>query len=177
MKKGMFFLGTILVTSCGAYVDINRENINTNNLDFNYLKEKNEFIYKSKINASADTEIYYTTKFSLSLPKKIINWYQSNNEFYFEYDSKQLIYISSGYKNVGQEVDWYMTDFKQQDVFSIFNYYWNKRNYNESYLHKTHNNRLTKLYTNGKVKVLLYNIKKENYERFVENIKSFKYIE
>lgn len=177
MKTLIIFLCAVLVTSCSSYIDSNEKSINTDYLDFKFLSKKNEFVYKSKVNSSADNEVYYTANFKITLPKKIKNWYKSNNEFYFEYDSKQIIYIESGYKNVGQEVNWSLNDFQQDNIYKIFGAYWDKQNYDESYLHKNHNERLTKLYTNGKVKILLYNIKKENYASFLEHVKSFKYLE
>jgi|GEM_PF-5001342 hypothetical protein len=102
MKTLIFALLLISINSCSTYIDIG-SNINSDNLDFIYLKEHNEFRYKSKINSNADNETYITTNFSINLPKDILKWKIVNNKFYFEYSEKQIIYnyYPFGLKNAG----------------------------------------------------------------------------
>jgi hypothetical protein len=144
---------------------------------FEYGSDENKFNYINDINASADHEVYYTTNFSITLPKGIINWIKSNNNFFFEYDNKQIIYIYSAYKNEGKESDnWILSEISSDKARNDLNYYWEKRKYNENYLLKEHSGRISKLYTNGKYKILLYNIKNENLPIFTQATKTFNII-
>ncbi|AZA54343.1 hypothetical protein [Chryseobacterium sp. G0201] len=91
MKYLIFIV--ILLNSCTSYIDVPKNNLNNNYVVFDYNNNQNNFKYINKVNATADHEVYYTTNFSISLPKKIINWNIVDNNFFFEYDSKQYIYI------------------------------------------------------------------------------------
>jgi len=141
---------------------------------FEYGSDENKLKYINKVNASTEHDIYYTTHFSITLPKRIVNWSKSNNNFFFEYDDKQVFYIYSSYKNEGQESEnWELKDIDYNEVLKYIGEYWDKRNYNEDYLYKAHNGRVSKLYTNGKYKILLYNIKTEMLPMFIQSTKTF----
>lgn len=165
------------MSSCASYIDIPKNSINNDSMIFEYGNNENKLKYINKVNASADHEIYYTTNFTIILPKSIINWTRSNNIFFFEYEDKQIIYIYSAYKNEGKESDnWKLLEIEPNEVENYLNNYWSKRNYDENFLYKTHRGRLSKLYTNGKYKILLYNIKTENLPGFIESAKTFNII-
>lgn len=93
MKYSIFLLLILLISSCTSYIDISKNNINNDSMIFEYGNNENKLKYINKVNASADHEIYYTTNFSITLPKGIINWVKGNNNFFFEYADKQIIYI------------------------------------------------------------------------------------
>ncbi|RXM50331.1 MULTISPECIES: hypothetical protein [unclassified Chryseobacterium] len=144
---------------------------------FEYGNNENKLKYINKVNASADHEIYYTTNFSITLPKGIINWAKSDNNFFFEYDDKQIIYIYSAYKNEEKESDdWKLLEVEPNDIGNYLNNYWEKRGYKEEYLFKEHVGRISKIYTNGKYKILLYNIKPEKFSTFTQSAKTFNVI-
>ncbi|MDV7698616.1 hypothetical protein N6B72_16945 [Chryseobacterium soli] len=174
MKYSIFVLLVLLMNSCTSYIDVPKNSINNDNTIFEYGSNENKLKYINKVNASADKDIYYTTHFSITLPKGIVNWARSNNNFFFEYDNKQVIYIYSAYKNEGKESDnWKLSEVEPNEVENYLNNYWEKKGYKEKYLLEKHIGRISKLYTNGKYKILLYNIKTERLPMFIQNVKTF----
>ncbi|WP_294274383.1 hypothetical protein [uncultured Chryseobacterium sp.] len=174
MKYPIFFLLVLLMTSCASYIDIPKNSISNSSVIFDYGNSENKFKYINKVNASADNEIYYTTNFSIILPKGIIYWTRNNNNFFFEYKDKQIIYIYSAYKNEGKESDnWKLLDVENNEVEFFLNDYWDKKGYTEKYIFNKHIGRISKLYTNGKYKILLYNIKTEKFPIFNQSVKTF----
>ncbi|ANH80066.1 hypothetical protein A8C56_02875 [Niabella ginsenosidivorans] len=166
----------INISSCRTYLDIERNSIASDYMTFRYNKDYNELDYFNKVNGVADKEVFYTTHFTIRLPKNIVYWKQLGNKFYFEYASKQIIYIYTSYKNEGKESDnWEVRDLEEGKDFSYLDEYWtNERGYNEDDLYKRNKERITKFYTNGKYAILLYNIKEKNYPPFLESIKTFR---
>ena len=176
MRKILTILLLAIVTgSCGSYVD-HGESVKSDVMEFKYEENYNQFIYKSKINSTADNEVLYTTHFSVNLPKNIRNWQTSSNEFYFEYDSKEIIYINAGYKNKGDAGKWSESQPSNDEIYAKLSSYWGKRKYNEDALKGGNSGRVSKVYSDGKVSILLYNIKQENFEKYLGLVKSFKYL-
>ncbi|MCI3938901.1 hypothetical protein MQX03_17000 [Chryseobacterium aahli] len=174
MKYSIFALLTLLLSSCASYVDVPENSINNNTMVFDYSGNENRLKYVSKVNTSADHDVYYTTHFSITLPKNIVNWNIASNNFFFEYNDKQIFYIYSSYKNeVQTSKNWELKDITHNEVLKYIGEYWDKRKYNENHLYKAHNGRVSKLYTNGKYKILLYNIKTENLQTFIRSAKTF----
>ncbi len=175
MKKVLkILLYTLLISSCQTYID-RGSNFHSNNINFNYLENHNEFLFKSKVNAIADKQVFYVTNFSINLPKKIKYWERSNNEFFFEYASKEIIYLNVGYKNKGNYDSWTIRDIEDDELYDKLSSYWDKRKYNENTLKTGSSGRVSKVYSDGRVEVYLYNIKQENFDRYFGLIKSFKY--
>lgn len=171
----MLLLFTVALSSCKTYMDVAGDGITTDYMTLRCKNNYNELDYFNKVNGVADKEVFYTTHFTVELPKKIVYWTMSDNRFYYEYDSKQLIYIYTSYKNEGKESDtWELKDIDEASTWKYLEEYWNKRGYDEKEIDGLKSNRVTKLYTNGKYKILLYNIKAKNYASFLERIKSFK---
>lgn len=176
MKQSLLplLLCALFLTSCKVYLDNERNTINADYMSFKYGKKYNELDYFSKVNASAGTQTFYTTHFTVRLPKGIVYWKQYGNKFYYEYDSKQVIYIYSAYKNEGQESEkWELKDIDEGSELKYLEDYWKGRNYNENFLAQRKKNRVTKLYTNGKYDILLYNIREKNFSSFLDFIKTF----
>ncbi|WDF61885.1 hypothetical protein PQ462_10960 [Flavobacterium sp. KACC 22758] len=177
MKKiFLTIIAVIITSSCNTYLDHGKK-IHTDYMDFYYMDSYNEFIYKSKIKSTADKEIYYPTSFKVNLPKKIKNWQISSNEFYFEYDNKEIIYIYSGYKNEGSSGKWTLRETNDNEIYKRIDPYWNKRKYDEDALKNGYSGRTSKAYTDDKVIILLYNVKLENFENYLSLIKTFKYLD
>lgn len=176
MKKALTTLLLVMaISSCSSYLD-RGGNIHTDYMEFNYMENYNEFIYKSKVNFKADNEIYYKNHFLINLPKKIKNWQISDNLFYFEYDGKEIIYINSGYKNEATVGIWKVSETNNEEIYNKLQSYWDKRKYNEVTLKAGEVDRVSKVYSDGKVFILLYNIKQENFEKYMDLLKSFKYL-
>ena len=167
----------IFLSSCSIYLDSPHENeIRSENLDFTCLNHYNEFVYKSKINGKADGQIFYITNFSVRLPKKIKSWQQSGNAFFFEYDDKEIIYIDSGYKKQKDAGEWILNETDDDQVYNRLSSYWYKRKYRENNLKANQLGRLSRVYSDGKVTILLYNIKSRNFEKYLSLVKNFKYL-
>ena len=174
MRYSIVVLLVLLMNSCTSYIDSPKNSISNDSIIFEYGNNGNKLKYINKVNASADHEIYYTTNFSITLPKGIVNWARSDNNFFFEYDNKQIIYIYTAYKNEGKESDnWLLSEIEPNEVENYLNNYWEKKGYKEKYLLEKHIGRMSKLYTNGKYKILLYNIKTENFSIFIQSTKTF----
>ncbi|WP_126973840.1 hypothetical protein [Gynurincola endophyticus] len=163
-------------TYCRIYYD-HQGNIDVyDNLKFNYKVDYNEFEYFDKNSIGLTDRKMYNTYFIIKLPKKIVNWIRYGNNFWFEYESKQIIYIYNEYKHIAENsYHWRLIDVEDEDEIDLYMfYYWvNKRKYDQKYLYKKNNFRVTKLYTNGKYKILLFNIKKKNYQSFLDYAKTF----
>lgn len=178
MKKTLIlFIIFFFFSSCSVYLDNPHENeIRSESLDFTYLNHYNEFVYKSKINGKADGQIFYTTHFSVRLPKKIKNWRILGNDFFFEFDGKEIIHIYSGYVNEGTAGDWIARETNNEEVDKKLHYYWDERKYSEESLNVNQSNRISKVYSDGRISILLYNIKRDNFENYLALIKNFKYL-
>jgi hypothetical protein len=164
----------INISSCRTYLDIERNSIISDYLTFRYNKDHNELNYFNKVNGVADKEVFYTTHFTIRILKHIVYWKRSGNKFYFEYASKQIIYIYAAYKNEGKESDnREMKNLEAGKAFSYLDEYWtDDRLYSQDDLYKRNKRRVTEQYTNGKYKILLYNIQDKNYPSFAELIKT-----
>lgn len=174
MRKLLIITIIVLFSSCRTYID-GGKNIQSDYIDFNYFPDHNEFVYKSKINAISDKQIYYTTNFIINLPKKIINWQTSNNEFYFEYEDKEIIYVNSGYRNIGDAGNWILRETDDKEIFEKLSFYWDDKKYDENDLKVSQFGKISKVYTDGKFTVLLYNIKEKNYFKYLELIRKVVY--
>jgi len=167
MRRIIILLILILnIVSCST-IDKNKD-INTSYYDFIFKKKYNEFIYKSKINSHAGSQIYITTNFTIALPKGIQKWMKSDNEFVFDYKNNEFIFINSGYENIGNEQNWTIRNLENNEFEKIF------KEFPEP---KVDKKRVSKIYSNGKISILLINIKKQNIEYYINLIKNFKYLD
>ncbi|QYJ68238.1 hypothetical protein [Flavobacterium litorale] len=178
MKKAIILTVCLSFLSCNTYIDINRYSHHTERYKFHFYHDFNEYIYYSKIYGKAGDKLYYPYHFNIKLPKKIANWGSSDTNFFFEYNSKQIIYIKSDYQNPGIEDKWVISDY-YGDISREYSFiwYWKERGYNIRYLQGEQENRINKLYSNGKIDIILYNIKPENVEKYLTLIKSFKIVD
>ncbi len=151
------------------------KNVVSKSMTISLYDQYNELYYFNPINGSADNEIFYNTHFTMKLPKGIIYWMRSGNHFFYEYDSKQIIYIYNPFRNDDKDSGQWRLEEVQGDIDYNLEQYWvGERKYKENYLYKNHKNRVAKIYTDGKYQILLYNIKSENFENFLELVKTFK---
>lgn len=175
MKNIFFILSIFCMYSCKSYIDLPKHSVDSEYMIFEYGNHKNKFIYKNNVAARADKEIYKPTHFEITLPKNIVNWAVSSNHFFFEYKHKQMIYIYSSYENKeNEEKHWWKEEISYNDLQKYIGEYWTGRKYNENSLYKIWEENPSSIYTNGKYKILLFNIKKDNVVTFTESIKTFK---
>ncbi|GAA3990640.1 hypothetical protein [Hymenobacter antarcticus] len=167
MKKVFFLLmPAILLTASCARLD-RGQNIHADFMDFVYLEDHNQFVYKSRVNAVAHTEVFLTTRFRVDLPKNLKNWQSSGNVFVFEYDKKQIIYIQAAYKNKSQLRKPTIREVDNKEIDERLSPYWDERKYHENTLKGGQAGRVSKVYSDGRVVVLLYNVKQENFDHFL----------
>lgn len=176
MKKVFFLVQAILLTASCARLD-KGQNIHTDYMAFVYLEDHNQFVYKSRINAVADTEVFLTTRFRVDLPKNLKNWQSSSNVFVFEYDKKQIICIQAAYKNEGQLRKPTIRDVGNQEIDERLGPYWNERKFQENTLKGGQAGRVSKVYSDGRVVVLLYNVKQENFDHFLSLTSGLTYLD
>lgn len=166
------------LASCKTYYD--RESYKElhyeNDFSMKFYKTYNDLDYFNTVHGSADGFIYYNTHFTMNLPKGIKYWMISGHDFFYEFDSKQIIYIYNPFRNDGIESgEWILKDVNVgYEDYNLEQYWVNERKYKESHLFKNHKNRITKIYTDGKYQLLLYNIKTENFDNFLNFAKTFK---
>jgi hypothetical protein len=176
MKKGfLLLLPAILLTSACASIDRGRS-IHSDRVDFDYLEGHNHFVYKSKINGIADTEVFLNTHFRVDLPKNLKNWQISGNEFIFEYENKQIIYIQANYKNKSQLREPTIRDIDNREIDARLSEYWYDKKYREKKLKGGQPGRISQVYSDGRVVVLLYNVKQENFDHFLSLASGLTYL-
>ena len=172
MKKVLLFF-SIILSSCYSYID-NGKNIYSEHSDFIIKNGYNEYIYKSKIYGKSDDEIFRPRHYKIKLPKGIISLIQINNILYVEYEGKQIICVESNYfNNKTKKEKWKLINPDNEMTERLLLQYWEDRNYNVDKIY-TKKQRVTKLYSNGIFAVLLYNIKKKNFDTYLNLVKSIK---
>ncbi|MBY8963100.1 hypothetical protein KJK34_10085 [Flavobacterium sp. D11R37] len=179
MRQFIFLiLCCISLMSCKTYIDIRQSSHFTDSYKFHFYNDFNEFYYYSKVYGTSGKAIYYPNHFKIKLPKKIITWGASDNNFFFEYNSKQIIWIKSAHENSKEEKNWMIYDYccDNIDKDRHFLWYWEERRYNSKYLSLKNTNRVSKKYSNGKIDIILFNIKEENITEYLELVKSLKLI-
>ncbi len=178
MQKIIIIFILLTLFSCKSVIDYNEnDSIKASGFSFQYNKDHNKFLYYNNINGVAENQIFYNTHFEIKLPKGIINWSARRHDFIFEYNNKQIIYVYVPYKNEGIESNhWELKDIDYHDALNLGEY-WEERKYKENHLYKEHPKRISKIYTNGKYIIMLYNIKDINYPKFVQSVKTFKLIQ
>lgn len=168
----VIYLITILA-SCNSikYLDRDNNHVNTKYVKLHTAEAYNEFSYTNNVSAKKDTEVYIPTHFSIKLPRNIVNWSIQDNNFYFEYNSGQLIYINSSYKNIGKESpNWTETQLTNLGEYKDkISSYWRDENSKKG--------RINILYTNGKYSIIIFNTTKKNAPDFLKLVKTFTVIE
>ncbi len=170
MKRAVLFLTVIFLSSCYSYIDRGK-NIHTKQNDFIIKNNHNEYIYKSKIQGRNEDEVFKPRHFKIKLPKGIIYLVQVDNKLYVEYVGKQIICVKSSYLNQQIKKQKWKQIYPDNDLLENFLLdYWLERNYDVDKI--TKRQRITKIYTNGKFTILLYNIKKKNFDNYINFVKS-----
>ena len=171
-------LATLMLSSaCTRYLDEdNKSNnkITTKDFELNILENKNIFIYTSNLTTRRDDEVILTTKFKLDLPKNIINFKISNMyKFVFNYPNKQyfIIYTDNEKKSLVTNDTLYIPDEKeiealiQQNGVHIIKKIKRDKSIGRKYL----------IFKKGNTTILLYNIKNDNIDTFVNCAKSLNF--
>lgn len=168
-------------SSCRPYMDVKKGEYKGKQEEWMIADTHNTFRMISKVWACADLETYYHHHYQIDIPKNIRRYTTTNHNLYVMYDSKQLIVVESGYKNRGENAtDWIFVDVPKtseakKHIWDSYRFLTQKE-YDEKYLERLSKNRISKVYTNKKSSIYLYNIQKENFEEFLKFAKTFKYI-
>ncbi|WP_417367055.1 hypothetical protein [Flavobacterium beibuense] len=98
----------------------------------------------------------------------------------FNFNNNQFLVIQAGFIDNDIQMAWDLKSFdnvySKRDFYDIMNDFGLSDNYIDKKLESKNSNRLTKLYTNSDVNIILFNVKKENYDDFLKNIKTFEYL-
>ena len=171
MKKIFFFFVILSLSSCKTYIDsdFSGNKISNNSISIEYFEDYNIIKNNDKIGAVRDKDVSYPQLFKLMMPKKIESFKIINKVFCIEYNSKQVIFIDAGFKNSDVNLEnWKLLEANDELINSYCNNYLSIEKI-------ARNKRVNKLYTDGKTKILLINIKSKNFDNYLKLIKSFKY--
>ena len=121
MKKiFLFYFLLIVIVSCKTTIDKEYLSSPSKNKGYYFLATATYNYFEFyPTDASADRNSYYSTNFKFRAPKGLIWWKQSGNNFFFEYDYKQIILIKTSFINSkSKEEDWKLKDFDIEENFS-----------------------------------------------------------
>lgn len=167
-----------ILVNCKTVNYIDENNLETKDYSLISFDDYNEFVYNSSIKIQADGELYELTKFKINLPKNIIIYRSNIRKYYFKFSDKQIVLIESNInKKVLLDSEWKLMEISDSQIYNSLNEFWKLDKLNLEYLKKHHYKRVNKLYTNGRDKILLYNIKEDNLEIFLKSIETFDYID
>lgn len=176
MKKIFYIFIAASLVSCASYVDKTRFTI-PQFFTLEPAEDHNTITTLEGLNASADGWRKTFQLFSIQLPKGIEYWSIYSREYVFEYDSKQMIVVWGGYQNYNlRPENWELRDVVGNEFRFTMQEFLDERNYNTDLWDEPKDKRLTKIYTNGEVKILLFNIKPKNFDSFLNNVKQFQYL-
>ncbi|GAB6119055.1 hypothetical protein [Dysgonomonas termitidis] len=156
-----FFL---LVISCKSpFVDSKIGNMGTGDKGIILTSNTNynELNYNPTVQLSKDKEILLLNNYNIYLPKGIVSYSIRNNILYFYYSNNEIIIINSGEKEKERIEDGSLNDFyiDNEDFYKNAGsqpYIYISR----EYLRKPQKGRITKIFSNNNIFIILYNIKK-----------------
>lgn len=175
----IIFITSYLLVSCKSYIDTKKQpnNDTYKELKFEYFDNFNTVTVLSRLRAVADNEIYEPQKFTVNLPKKIVNWNIKGPRYYIEYDDKQIIVIDAGYKKAKIEnYKWKIIEINDDKIIDYFHDYFENNKYPLEDLGNRKKSRKTVLYTDGNIEILLFNIKEKNLKDYAKSVETFKYL-
>lgn len=187
MKKLIFLFAVIGIVSCKSgvkYIDAEAPNNELAYEPFKLILEKDYNIVelnKTKPVKVGDNTMYHM-RYRLRIPKNLVNWSIKGRKYIFEYDDKEIIAIDGGYTSSPQKEQWELRDSINYGILKpyIENYSADRAygdNYLKNYLDSVPADRVTKMYSNGATRVLLFNIKEKNFDSYFNLIKTIEYIE
>ena len=102
----------------------------------------------------------------------------SGGNYIFEFNHNQIIVINAGYSNYNKKSDiWILKNSDIYESYAFLNGYWKDKDYEKMIIYKADSKNAAKIYTNGEVKILLFNIRNDDFDDYLQTIKSFKYLE
>ena len=174
--KNLVLVLLLSLISCKSYIDTKKSKDTYKELEFTYNNNYNTLTISSRLPAIADHQILNSQKFSINIPINIVNWSIINTKYIIEYDDKQIIVIDAGYvEDVTNASNWNLIDTEDDTVYSTLYTYFEDNNYSYDTLESTKKHRITKILTDGKVKIILFNIKEKKINNYVNLLKSISY--
>lgn len=170
----------ITFTSCGRYLDTVKKTsiIPVKQGYFDFYPDSNLFTYRSSVVLTRDTEKIYPKSFSVKFPKNL-KYYElvRSSNFAFYYDKGEVIFIKVDLENKVSAED---TIFfpSQEQLEQVIEYELNTANNNKYDIKKIpfDKHRKSSLIRKGDATILLYNIRKENYDLFYNFVNTFKFM-
>jgi hypothetical protein len=191
-SKILFILLGMFVSCKMLYPDYSLGNDKIKTLEINYKKNYYELKFKPNVFPKYCNKTYGLIGFNTRVPKGIINCYANGHVVFIEYPGKQMIILYYDYKDKYHFADWKLRNYTEDDetliknvIYSylyfyqtdkdeIFNKRCSKRETKIKIDTKINPERITKVYTNGEVKILFVNIKKKNFEKYFDLLKTIK---
>jgi hypothetical protein len=170
-----FFIICLFNLSCSHYIDSTVNKADTSNgIGLTAFDQYDLFSYNPTYTLRADHEVTTPISFEVKLPKKM-RYYSGTNgsDFGFYYDKGQVIFIKTGIKNSNDNKETYeptdkeLNDLIQNELitsggrFDIKDVVASPKN-------------KSMIIRMNKIVILLYNINKENLNRYVSLVSTFK---
>ena len=176
----VILLFSIFLTSCGHHYYDNPKfgkDINYGGFGFKQYDSYNTFYSRQKTVLKADNELSNYQHFDIDVPKNIKKWLYSGTTLIIEYDDNQIISINPKTKIKTDKIFEWSELIENADLLNVIsNYYTTIHRKKWDFEAETKLKRITKIYNDGHSTIILFNIKKENIERFDVIKESFKYI-
>ncbi|AXY74126.1 hypothetical protein D3H65_09135 [Paraflavitalea soli] len=147
---------------------------------FNAYENYNVFYFQNKLTETRDKERYYPAYFNINLPKRIRHYSLGGmNQFIFNYDNKQALYIYTDIYNSSVITLDTMYTPSQVEVESIIDkqfYSINPRGKFSIEKNKFNKRRNHLIVKRNAATIILYNIKKGNIETFIKSASTFTFM-
>lgn len=186
MKKITLVL-LVFISSCSPYFDLakNQGIADDEWVKFKFGENSNTLTVVDRIPSAAHGQTFHHQKFEIKLPKKLKQWWFEGENYLIECSDGQIIGVNPGYAEENKKPkEWYLKDPIVSDeifyaeIFSyVSSYDLSKKKLEYVDEIKLKKGRISKIYSNGEVDILLYNVKSKNFEHYLELIKSFRYID
>ncbi len=171
----LIFITLLFLSGCTKYLDKTYKStkLTTREFEFAVLNDKNIFTYTSSVNQRRDEEIILTTKFKVCLPKRIQTFRIENmSHFIFYYSDHQYLLISMDNEKkemVGNDT-LYIPQSREITTFLEYNFA-------DSVKAKSRiAGRKSYFFKRQHATILLYNIKNEAIEQFLESARTLEFL-
>lgn len=185
LKKYFAYLLSLMlmcvIYSCNRYIDTVKSKVSTpimqGYFDF-YSADSNVLVFKTNVGLKRDTETVFPKAFKVKLPKGL-KFYEisGSTDFGFYYANNQVVFINvKAFDNVLEGDTSYSPQGDELGELTLHKLSTTNNKYNIKNI-PINDSRMQTIIKKGSAMILLYNIKQNNYSRFLEYIKEFSFID
>lgn len=170
----------VLFNSCNRYIDRIQKStpLPASNSYFRFYTGRNHFEYQSNVLLTKDAENIVPKHFEINLPKDI-KYYEiiSSSNFAFYYGNDQVVFLKIDLESTKLRSDsiFDATDIEVRRFIEYEIITSRKERYDIKEI-PINRSRVTKFIRRDCAMIFLYNIKVDNYEMFLEHVKTFKFL-